>query len=48
MNKYVINVFGDDDEVKVQVDGDIKVYVLLYKTIKLLMKKEIRQILFKK
>ena len=22
MKKYVINVFGDDDEVKVQVDGD--------------------------
>lgn len=40
-NEEVINA-------EVQVDGDIKVYVLLYKTIKLLMKKEIRQILFKK
>lgn len=31
-----------------QVDGKIKVYVLCYKTIKLLLKKEIRQILFEK
>lgn len=34
--------------IEAQIHGNIKVYVLCYRTIKLLMKKEIRQILFKK